>query len=713
MALLTSAPLEVKAAVLQSGGVAPESLGIGPGAPNETAQLLLALLNFSQADVANEPASSDQLPGAVSKRVVRALLAALQHRDPVTVAHCRRVALVAVGLAQHLGWQGEPLKLLEIAALLHDIGKIGVPDTVLMKPARLSPDELELMATHYHIAIDVLQACGADANVLEIIAHSQTSLRNVEESPKVGSMCYQGAKILAVADAYESLCSHRPYRPARTHAETLKLMHAAKDCWFDPNILAAFERWVAQHGVPITTGGTNLDHGLPRPLQEHEVQLATELCRIFGRLTVLEDLYDGFFVIGANQKIRIWNRGIQALTCLSGETMLGKPWNPELITLLTEHGQPFPLEQRPLSRALESGRGVVEILELRRADGRTTRVEAYAVPLFDEFGNLQGAIESFRDLTRTGGRRPQEFRELKLAATRDALTAVANRGELETQLAALVHHHNQVHEPFSVIFADVDRFKLVNDTYGHQTGDKVLIEVARLLQKETYSGETVGRYGGEEFVILCPGTELDQAMRKADRFRLAIRQSPLAGIKVTSSFGVSQVETGDSVESLLRRADKALYQAKEGGRDRTCSLTNTQLLAGSPADSNADVIDPFTHISWFTLFLASDMVVYKLGGFVNEEGAVIRHVDGERVKMWLGSRNLLLYWGSTPDSQPVEIELLIGGGNKKADTRRRFDSRKVSVSVKVRPRGWVRNPEVFQARAREVVRLLKCYLAAD
>src|SRR5690606_27545834 len=112
----------------------------------------------------------DGLSGIISRSVMRSLISALQYRDPKTVQHCRRVGMIAAGIGRHLGWDGRELKELEVAALLHDIGKIGVPDNILLKPAKLSPDEAELMALHHNIGTDVLQACQVDRNVLEIVS---------------------------------------------------------------------------------------------------------------------------------------------------------------------------------------------------------------------------------------------------------------------------------------------------------------------------------------------------------------------------------------------------------------------------------------------------------------------------------------------------------------------------------------------------------------
>ena len=124
-----------------------------------------------------------------------------------------------------------------------------------------------------------------------------------------------------------------------------------------------------------------------------------------------------------------------------------------------------------------------------------------------------------------------------------------------------------------MIFLDVDHFKGINDTFGHKAGDQVLVDLTRLLQNDTFSGEIIGRYGGEEFVVVCPDADLESACRRAERLRLAISKSSIGGIarlSVTSSFGVATTRLGDTVQTLFERADMCLLRAKEAGRNRTC-----------------------------------------------------------------------------------------------------------------------------------------------
>jgi len=678
---------------------------------------LLALAETAANDIA-DGSPERTLDGVISKTVLRSLLEALHQRDFATVRHSRRVALLAVGLANHLGWEGRHLRVLEVAALLHDIGKIGVPDNVLYKPGKLSPDEQELMALHYEIGIDVLQAVRVDQQVLEIVDQSQRAYTSGGDSSRLlGREIHMGARILAVADAYESLCTEQVYRHAKSHEDIMALLTEGSGTQFDGNIVSALARWVQQDGLPFAAHTAELnDVGRHRgPTSPFESSEANTICQIFTYLHTLESLYDGFHLLDAQRKFLIWNRGAESLLGHSVNEMLGRDWSCQLLRYRDPQRGAITDDDCPLQDAVDSGRTTMFQLEAQRADGHVVRVELQAMPLFDAAGKLQGVAEVYRDLARSGGKRPQEFRELKLAATRDALTNVANRGELETQLTAMVGEFaRSPREPFSVIFADADHFKQVNDTYGHQVGDRVLIDLAKLFTRETYSGELVGRYGGEEFVILCPGTNLEQAVRRAERLRSTLGNAKVGGVdrlKITSSFGVSQIEPGDSVESVLRRADKALYAAKEAGRNRTCSLTNADLLNGSRMTTAAEApTDPLLYTSSFSAVVASEMVVYKLGGFVSDHKAVLVEVTTERVIMRVGQSSLLSFLSWTSPPPPVTIELIMAG---LSDTRARAGSQRLQIVTKVRPQGWVRDSTAFQDHAQHLMRDLKQYFAAE
>ncbi len=221
--------------------------------PTDSSRILLGLMSLARlADDENLDPESDSLRGAISRNVLRSLLTALHHRDENTILHSRRVAVLCVGMAKYLGWTDAQLKMLEVAALLHDIGKIGVPDHILFKPGKLSGDEAELMALHHNIAIDVLQACRVHQEVLDIVLQSHLHYNGANDGyRKIGSDVHQGARILAVADAYESLTSEQVYRQGKTHDDALNILMEAAGAQFDGNVVLSLSRWVEAEGPPL------------------------------------------------------------------------------------------------------------------------------------------------------------------------------------------------------------------------------------------------------------------------------------------------------------------------------------------------------------------------------------------------------------------------------------------------------------------------------
>jgi len=673
---------------------------------------LMALATAAERDL-NSGSSDTTLDGVISKAVLRSLLGALHFRDIGTLRHSRRVALLAVGLAHHLGWEGRHLRVLEVAALLHDIGKIGVPDNVLYKPGKLSLEEIELMDLHHGIGLNVLQACRVDAEVLRIVDQAHRAYDANECHKRSIREVHIGARILAVADAYESLCTEQVYRVAKSHDDIMNLLMAESGKQFDGNVVASLARWVQQDGLPFAAQSAELnDLGTQRaPNSLEETVEAMALCQIFSYLYMLESLYDGFHIVDADRRFIVWNRAAERVFGRPATSVLGQDWNPALFGVAK--AAEAEAESRVMSsidNAIVCGRAVMHQYPFQHHDEPEFPLEVQTVPLFDARGRLHGVAEIFRNLSRKS--QAPEFKQLQLKATRDPLTSVANRGELEKQLRFLTEQHQEnPSEPFCVIFADADHFKRINDTFGHQVGDQVLIDLAKHLNDETYSGEVVGRYGGEEFVILCPATALDQAVRRAERLRTSLQNARIGGtdrLKITCSFGVAQMEPTDTAESVLGRADRALYAAKEGGRDRTCSYTSEQLVSSKEPDLQKDEKDaPFQFNGHFSAVLACEMVMYKLSGFVKDHEALIMDVARDRVVIRLRGAGVWGYFESSPDRQGLEIELLMEAGC------RSDQSKKLRINVNMRAHGWFRDLGSFEKRTKSVMRELKQYFAAE
>lgn len=681
----------------------------------ESSQALVGLLSLARKaesaasrSVADLDKPADPLAGVVSRPVLRSLLAAMQYRNPAIVTHGRRTARLAVALATQLGWERPQLTHLELAALLHDLGKVGVPDNILAKPGRLSGDEAGLVAAYYGIALDVLAAGRVHPEVLAIVAQAYPSV-DPEPGGRGAGETHVGARLLAVADAYDSLRTDQPYRPAVPHAEALATLSASKDFRFDGNVVAALMRLAESTGP---SGGPLAPHPadaeLPA-LSAADAQEAAALCQIFSHMYILESLYDGFTLVDADLRYVLASRGATRLLGRSTADLHGKSWASRTLPATDQDGRPLLEYELPLNKVLADDKPVSRPLRIEAVGGRWVDVELQAVPLTNEAGRLLGIAEIFRNQSRTGAEPPQ-VRELKLAAARDPLTGLSNRGDLEAQLAKAMEKFASSGTPLSVLFLDVDFFKRINDNYGHAVGDEVLVGLAKLLRQECYSGEALGRYGGEEFVVVCPETDIHAARRRAERLRLAVSQSILCDdpdIKVTASFGVAAAEKGDTTDSLVRRADKALYEAKRSGRNRTCSFTAEEVSAPKSVpvvDTVTD--DPFFFAATFRAYLAADMAVFKLGGFLRDENAVLVDVAPGRATLRMGRPALFGGWGSRGKNRPVEVRLEFGDPSATPERGRPID-----VRVAVRPLARVRSADVFKARAREVFNLLRSYFA--
>jgi diguanylate cyclase (GGDEF)-like protein len=160
-------------------------------------------------------------------------------------------------------------------------------------------------------------------------------------------------------------------------------------------------------------------------------------------------------------------------------------------------------------------------------------------------------------------------RDLRFQATTDSLTGLFNRLKFNQALAAEISRSMRYGTSLSLLLYDVDNFKTVNDTHGHQIGDKVLVQLSRFVPSLLRNTDLLARWGGEEFVILTPGADGEMAYQTAEKLRIAIEHARFDSIgMVTCSFGVAEYVQGDTADTLISRADDALYRAKLNGRNR-------------------------------------------------------------------------------------------------------------------------------------------------
>lgn len=200
-------------------------------------------------------------------------------------------------------------------------------------------------------------------------------------------------------------------------------------------------------------------------------------------------------------------------------------------------------------------------------DGTTVWTDLTVSGIYNRDNQFVGMLGVSRDITE----RKEMEDEIRRLTEIDSLTQLYNRLKLDAALKMEIERYGRSGSPFSVILLDIDDFKKVNDVYGHLTGDAVLVELAEILKSTIRKIDTVGRWGGEEFMIILPESDLDGGLALAEKLRERIHEHKFPGFGcLTASFGVAVSEKGGDQQQLVARADKAMYQAKKSGKNRVC-----------------------------------------------------------------------------------------------------------------------------------------------
>ena len=205
-----------------------------------------------------------------------------------------------------------------------------------------------------------------------------------------------------------------------------------------------------------------------------------------------------------------------------------------------------------------------EIKNLKK-DGSYYWADTKITPFIRKDGSIKGFNALRFDIT--------DKKALKELSNTDKLTQIPNRLYLDTHYIKQMTRAKRYHTIFSIIMIDIDFFKSINDKYGHKVGDEVLIQLAKILEHNTRSLDVLGRWGGEEFLIICTETDIKKAELLAEKIRVKIENFnfPVAG-HLTCSFGVAEYKNDDIQEKTFQRADKALYLAKNSGRNKVCAV---------------------------------------------------------------------------------------------------------------------------------------------
>jgi diguanylate cyclase (GGDEF)-like protein len=310
---------------------------------------------------------------------------------------------------------------------------------------------------------------------------------------------------------------------------------------------------------------------------------------------------------------------------------------------------------------------------------------------------------------------------LHAEVTRDPLTKVANRAEFDRMQALFIEAHEQAKQPCSLIMVDIDHFKSINDTFGHQAGDEAIITVATLLTTMCRAGDLVARYGGEEFAVLCADCNNADAARRAEEIRRKISETPhscLSNRRITASFGVTELQAGDNSETMLRRADRALLMAKEQGRNQVVQLGN-----------GMEKQQPTRRWWWFggltaqpvieaelTTAVPIDIAIAKLRGFVSDHQAKVIKTHENSVELEISSEKVS--YDRRKGDRNVDFRVELEFTERREERRNNTglaagEYASTHIDVKIRPRRSAKRRRGDIAdRARLILQSVKAYLMA-
>ena len=285
---------------------------------------------------------------------------------------------------------------------------------------------------------------------------------------------------------------------------------------------------------------------------------------------ILDNLYDGVYFVDRDKRILYWNRGAEKITGFSAEDVIGKRcWN-NVLRHVDAQGNNLCEAECPILKTILNGNRWEAAVYLHHKDGHRVPVATRAVPIKNTEGKIIGAAEIFSDTSSTTAL-AQKVKELQEIAFLDSLTHLANRRYIEINIQDRLSELTRYGWPFGIILADVDKFKSINDTYGHDVGDQVLKMVAKTLPVCLRLFDIVGRWGGDEFVAIVINVRKKYLYDIAQRFLSLIRSSIIPvgreTLRVTVSIGATRARQTDSVFSVLKRADSLMYKSKASGGD--------------------------------------------------------------------------------------------------------------------------------------------------
>ena len=438
---------------------------------------------------------------------------------------------------------------------------------------------------------------------------------------------------------------------------------------------------------------------------------------------LLQTMHDGVVFVDAGLRIVKWNRAIELLTGISAASVEQQLWDPAILQLRDQHFKLITADRCPVVQAICDGSQSHQRVLVTGSKQDRISIDAYVTPVLGADGAIHGATLLLQDASSRISLE-ERLQRLNEKATQDGLTGIANRAEFDRAHQRWVDVHLEGGLPYSLIICDLDYFKRINDTNGHQAGDDALVAFASLLRKYCRSGDLVARYGGDEFVMLCADCDSGAAADRAEVIREAWSRHPhpmLHGKCLTASFGVTGLQAGDTGETMLRRADRALLQAKSEGRNTVVTL------GGGVTEPHDSEVQRWRWLLWWkqqpgqhllqrrvVTVVPLHLAAEKLRGFIGDHAAEILEIAKNRVVLEIAGKNLPLMRRSTDRPTPFLVELTLEEVNADHGMNTPGNQLRTLVQITIRPRRQRdRRRNGVDERARQLFISLRSYLMAQ
>ncbi len=557
-------------------------------------------------------------------RTIEALALAIEAKDQTTHDHLQRVRVYAVEVAKELKIDREGMDALQAAALLHDIGKLAIPEHIISKPGRLTPEEFEKMKIHPLVGAEILERVRFPYPVVPIVrAHHEKYDGTGYPLGLRGTEIPIGARILAAVDFLDALVSDRQYRRALPLKEAMARVVDESGKSFDPQVVSVLERRYVEleqlvHQRTDSLGKQRLSTEVKDKDKDAEAEPAIKPAAGFeaqGRRRSPEHNFLGSIAAARQEAQTLFELSQDLGASLSlDETLsvfavkLRRAMPYDAVAIYVRHGDELVPEyvngdnfrlfaslRIPIGQGLSgwvaqnlkpilNGNPSVEPGYLNDASKYSTLMSALAVPL----EGLQGVVgvvalyhaekdffttDHLRILLAVSSRmalaieNAMKYEQAENSAITDYLTGLPNARSLFLQLERELARCKRDSKALTVMVADLDRFKQINDRFGHLEGNRVLQLFAHSLKETSREYDYVARMGGDEFVVIAPGLTPEAAARKAEQMRDLAQQ---AGKDVCNedilSLSVGKAvypEDGMDAEKLLSEADKRMYLQKQ------------------------------------------------------------------------------------------------------------------------------------------------------